>query len=122
MRSTFMSTRSKRLLVVMGLALVCAAGGGAALAQSANATVTTLKTFTTPGVYKWTVPTGVTNATFDVYGARGGSVLQNNRGFVTLISSGGAGGEAKGKFKVHGGEGVEIFVGGQGATATLGSI
>ena len=40
--------------------------------QSANAT---LATFATPGTYVWKVPTGVTAVTFDVFGARGGSVL-----------------------------------------------
>jgi hypothetical protein len=119
MRSTLMSTQAKRLLAV-GVAVVCAAGGGAAQAQSANATVTTLATFTTPGTYVWTVPTGVTKATFDVYGARGGSVLSSSGGIVNVVSVGGAGGEAKGRITVHGGEKFEIVVGGAGGAATLG--
>ena len=114
MRSTFHS-HSRRLmaagLVVFGS---CAAAGVAAMAQPAHAAVTTLATFTTPGTDVWTVPTGVTNATFDVYGARGGGVLANVGGQVQVVSVGGAGGEAKGKFAVVAGEKFEIIVGGQG--------
>lgn len=117
MRSTALSTRRvRRFAAALVIALVVAAGGAAATTQSANATITTVATFTTPGTYVWTVPTGVTNATFDVFGARGGSVLTSSGGIVNVVSSGGAGGEAKGKFAVHGGETFEIVVGGQGGT------
>jgi hypothetical protein len=112
---------SHRLTVVLLLAGVAVVAGAAARVQSAGATVTTLKKFTTPGVYTWTVPTGVTNATFDVFGARGGSVVSVNHGIVTVVSQGGAGGEAKGKFAVHAGQVFEIVVGGQGGTGTVGS-
>lgn len=101
---------------VSAVLMASGATGGAVAARGA---VTT--TFATPGTYVWTVPTGVTNATFDVYGARGGSVLANVSGQVQLVSSGGAGGEAKGRFTVHGGEKFEIVVGGQGGTGTVNS-
>jgi len=68
----------------------------------------------------WTVPSGVTHATFDVYGAQGGS------------SSGGLGGEATGTFTVNPGSTYQVEVGGQpsggaagynggGSAGTLGS-
>ena len=103
-------------------ALGVAAGAVAfvAGAGTSSATVTTLGTFTTPGAHTWTVPTGVTSVTFDVYGASGGSVLGSNHGIVTVVSAGGAGGEAKGKFAVHAGEVFDIIVGGQGGAAHYG--
>jgi hypothetical protein len=122
MRSTFMpSRRSRRVALALVVAAVAAATGAAAVTQPADATVTTLKKFTTPGTYTWTVPTGVTNVTFDVYGARGGGVVEVLPGpTIEQVSSGGTGGEAKGKFTVHAGEVFEIVVGGQGVGATLG--
>src|SRR5436305_11666704 len=118
MRSTSMFLRRSRLAGALVVALVVAAAAVAGVAQSANGAVTTLATFTTPGSHVWTVPTGVTAVTFDVYGARGGSVLSSSGGIVNVVSIGGPGGEAKGRFDVHAGEKFEIVVGGQGATAT----
>jgi hypothetical protein len=66
------------------------------------------------------VPTGITSVTFDAYGARGGNVLANVGGQVQVVTTGGAGGEAKGKFAVHTGEKFEIVVGGQGGNSTVG--
>jgi len=103
---------------VAGAALVAAA---LAFFHGGSVGATTLKTFATPGSYTWKVPTGVTGVTFDVLGARGGSVLQNSGGVVDVISSGGAGGEAKARFAVHAGEVFEIVVGGQGGSFTQGS-
>src|SRR6476620_1643259 len=103
---------------VAGAALVAA---GVAVFHGGAAGATTLKTFATPGSYTWKVPTGVTGVTFDVLGARGGSVLQNSGGVVNVISSGGAGGEAKARFAVHAGEVFEIVVGGQGGSFTQGA-
>ena len=114
--------RSRRLGAVLVVAITVAAAGASAATQPASATVTNLKTFTTPGTYTWKVPTGVTNVTFDVYGAGGGGVVSViPPGIVNPISDGGPGGEAKGKFAVHAGETFEIVVGGEGATATVGS-
>ncbi len=113
-----------RWRLLRGVAL---AGGATALALTvtaagtAHATTRTLARFTTPGVYTWTVPAGVTSATFNVYGARGGSVLEPSSGGVQVVSSGGAGGEATGKFAVRTGEVFEITVGGQGGTGTVNS-
>ena len=112
--------RVLRIVAALVVALVAAAVG-LVHSGSAGATVTTLKTFATPGTYTWTVPTGVTNATFDVFGARGGGVVSVNHGIVTVISSGGAGGEAKAKFAVKAGQAFLIVVGGQGGIATLGT-
>jgi hypothetical protein len=103
-------------LVAVGIA------GLAAIAHAQLASATTLKTFTTPGTYTWKVPTGVTSVTFDVYGARGGGVNQFIGGVLNVISSGGPGGEARAKFKVHAGEVFEIVVGGQGGSATVGTV
>jgi hypothetical protein len=52
----------------------------------------------------WTVPTGVTQATFDVYGAQGGGAFGAN------------GGEATGLFAVTSGTSFTIVVGGEGGT------
>jgi hypothetical protein len=114
--------RMHRLGFVLFVVAVAVLAAVAARVESASATVTTLKRFTTPGKYTWTVPTGVTNVTFDVYGASGGDAFEVLPGpTLELISSGGAGGEAKGKFKVHAGEVFEIVVGGSGGAATTGS-
>jgi hypothetical protein len=82
--------------------------------------VTTLATFSTPDTYVWTVPTGVTAVTFDVYGASAGSVVKLTRLGTQIVSQGGTGGEAKGRFTVHGGERFEMVVGGHGGSATQG--
>src|SRR5436189_162782 len=97
MRSMLLAAmRSRGFLVGLAVCLTAVLAGVAVSVQSARATVTTLATFSTPGTYVWTVPTGVTAVTFDVYGARGGSVLQNSGGLVNLISTGGAGGRGEG--------------------------
>jgi hypothetical protein len=51
----------------------------------------------------WTVPAGVTSATFDVFGAQGGD--------------GGKGGEVKATLPVTPGETLQIVVGGMGAAS-----
>src|SRR6478736_2009846 len=112
MRSTIMSIRRSRLVGAVAVAVLIAVAAGVALAQSARAT--TLATFSTPGYHAWTVPTGVTVVTFDVYGASGGGVL-------TVVSSGGSGGEAKGRFAVHAGEKFVSAVGGRGGSVTEGA-
>jgi hypothetical protein len=78
---------------------------------SANAT---LKTFSAHGSYKWTVPSGVEHVIFDVYGASGGNIVRSIHGELTILAYGGAGGEARGRFKVVPGEVFEIKVGGAG--------
>ena len=54
----------------------------------------------------WTVPDGVTKATFDLYGAEGGLAERK--------SSGGKGGRATAMIPVTGGSSVQVTVGGQG--------
>jgi hypothetical protein len=58
----------------------------------------------------WTVPAGVTEATFDIHGAQGGNGL-----FV----GGGEGGEARAALAVTAGQVFQITVGGQGASVVL---
>jgi Glycine rich protein len=115
-RSIQPSRRLGRMVLVLAFAAVAAALS-LTRSDTAGATVTTLKKFTTPGTYTWTVPTGVTNVTFDVYGAKGGDVKEPA---IFTVAVGGAGGEARGKFAVHAGEVFEIQVGGQGGAATVG--
>ncbi len=67
----------------------------------------TTVTFNWTGVAQtWTVPDGVTKATFDLYGAEGGLVERK--------SSGGKGGRATATIPVTGGSSVQVTVGGQG--------
>ncbi len=93
--------------VIGGLLVALLAVGGA---SGAPRTVPILATFTTAGTHTWTVPTGITTATFDVFGASGGNGVNGN----VLITSGGAGGEAKGRLPVKAGQVFEIVVGGSG--------
>jgi len=119
MRSTIMSIRRSRLVGAVAVAVLIAVAAGVALVQSARAT--TLATFSTPGYHAWTVPTGVTAVTFDVYGASGGYVVAVHNGVLTVVSSGGAGGEARARFAVHAGEKFVIAVGGRGGSVTEGA-
>jgi hypothetical protein len=91
---TTRTRRGQRLLVIIVAAVIAVLASAAAGARSAGAAVTTLQTFTTPGTYTWKVPSGVTNVTFDVYGARGGGVNEFIGGVLNVVSSGGPGGEA----------------------------
>lgn len=91
------------------LAMIVGGAGG-----RANGSVTTLKTYSVPGLYNWKVPAGVTSVTFTVYGASGGSVVSGG----VLYALGGPGGEARASFTVKPGWKFEIAVGGQGGTGT----
>lgn len=110
----------RRLVGVLVVSVVVMVGGAVAWLQQASGAVKTLATFSQLGQYKWKVPTGVTSVTFDVYGASGGNVLAVQNGVVTVVTQGGAGGEAKGRFSVHPGEVFEIVVGGHGTSETEG--
>jgi hypothetical protein len=88
----------------------------AAVVGTTPAQATVLATFNTRGAYTWTVPTGVTRITFTVYGASGGDVTALLGRFTEIVSSGGAGGESRGIFKVKPGETFLIEVGGQGGS------
>src|SRR4051812_40213945 len=65
----------------VGLLAVLALGR----AGEARATGTLLATFNTRGTYLWTVPAGVHQVTFDVFGASGGHAVTNS----TVLGVGG---------------------------------
>jgi len=85
------------------LALVTAALGTLALAASASAASTTFNF--TGSVQTWTVPAGVTEATFDLYGAQGGAFVSPSPGL---------GGRATATINVTSGASIQVNVGGQG--------
>ncbi len=105
------------VLALVGAWLTAVATAPAALAarvgaRAAGADPSIRVTFHyTGGVQTWTVPVGVTRASFDVYGAEGGgSPLYG----ILPIIKGGKGGFASAKIKVTPGEVIHIFVGGKG--------
>lgn len=105
------------VLALLGAWLTAVATAPAALAarvgaRAAGADPSIRVTFHYTGaVQTWTVPAGVTRASFDVYGAEGGG----NPVFGILpIIKGGKGGFASAKIKVTPGEVIHIFVGGKG--------
>jgi VCBS repeat-containing protein len=67
----------------------------------------------TGAAQSWTVPEGVTQATFDVYGAGGGG--------ASTRSFGGRGGEAKATISVTPGETLQVNVGGRGGEGVKGT-
>ncbi|MFN8491594.1 MAG: hypothetical protein U0350_28610 [Caldilineaceae bacterium] len=85
----------------------CTANGG-----TQNCTIT----FAYTGAAEtWTVPAGVTQATFDLYGAQGGAGGGNQS---VRPGSGGLGGEAKATLSVTAGATYQINVGGAGGAGT----
>jgi hypothetical protein len=70
-------------------------------------TVTTCVFAYTGAAQKWTVPAGVTQATFDVYGATGGTAAISN-------TPGGAGGGVTATLPVSAGSTYQLVVGGAG--------
>jgi hypothetical protein len=89
--------------------------GGAA---SAPKPPTILATFTTPGTYAWVVPDKVKLVTFDVFGAEGGSTVDDSTVPGTIIALGGRGGEALATFPVTAGQTIQIVVGGRGGDSS----
>jgi Ca2+-binding RTX toxin-like protein len=83
--------------------------GMLALAAPASAATTTVTFNATAGAQTWTVPAGVIEATFDLYGAQGGGALP------PPIFSGGLGGRATATIPVTPGASIQVNVGGQGA-------
>ena len=75
MRMPFHSQGLRRLALLLFAVCLVLVAATVALVQGADVTTTTLKTFATPGTYKWKVPKGVTTATFTVYGASGGGAF-----------------------------------------------
>ena len=78
-----------------------------------SGTVTCTFSYTGAG-QTWTVPTGLTSATFDVQGAQGGGVFLDD----SILAPGGKGGEATFTAGVIPGTTVNLFVGGQGQTVS----
>ena len=97
-----------------GLAAVVLASQASGSAGAVAAGRTVLADYTTPQEAVFIVPAGIRHITILVKGASGGNVSLDG----SLIGRGGAGGEAKGKFKVVPGERLQIWVGGVGGEAT----
>ena len=84
------------------------ANSSSAVTQTVGATN---PTYTSPGTYLYTVPSGVTSVTFSTWGAQGGGGSPYSSGH----GGGGAGGEASGVFTVIAGDTYEIVVGSAGS-------
>jgi hypothetical protein len=96
-------------------AAVLVAAGSAAAGKPGGA----LFSENTPGTYTWTVPKGVKQVTFDVYGASGGTGYSgdctvNGTSYTLSGGAAGKGGEATATYSVAPGQAFEIAVGGQG--------
>ena len=114
----------RHLAIALGV-LTLGAGGSfvvaaadsapATAAPSCTGTVTVTCTFSYTGASQtWTVPPGVTQATFDVFGAQGGN--GSNPDAVIPASVGGNGGETTATLGLAPAETLSVVVGGQGAT------
>jgi uncharacterized repeat protein (TIGR01451 family) len=93
-------------LVVTGGASPALAGPLLSNCSQSGSTVTCTFTYT-GAAQTWTVPGGVTQATFDVYGAQGGHIFG---------ITGGAGGEAAATLALTPGEAVTLLAGGAGGS------
>ena len=94
----------------MALLTVGGASGASTTIETAG---TTIKTFSTPGTYRWTVPTGVTRVTFDVFGASGGNVVSG----LSVVALGGTRRGGGGGW--YGGAGDDRTGGGSGFISRL---
>jgi hypothetical protein len=96
-------------LVLVG-AILLAGGAGSALAapSCAPSGADTVCTFSTPGADRFTVPGGVTEASFDLFGAQGGGLPGQ--------SVGGLGGRASAELALTPGATVTVVVGGAGGS------
>jgi hypothetical protein len=79
-----------------------------------------LPDYTSPGSYVFTVPAGVSQLTFDVYGAQGGQRYLSGLSYPWGSGAGGAGGETKATVGVTAGETFEVNVGGAGSLNAYG--
>ena len=101
-----MSRRTRIALVAAVAALSLAVGAAPAVADT--------ETFSYTGAAQtWTVPAGVTSATFDLYGAQGG-------GLDFPAFAPGLGGRATATIPVTPGASIEVNVGGQGGAGAGG--
>ena len=108
---------ARRALAVLVAAPLVVAGLLPAAAQ-ADSTGPTTVTFTYSGAAQtWTVPAGVTSATFDVLGAQGGNALYVDSGNCSC--GGGLGGETTVTLPVTPGQTLQVNVGGAGGTIDL---
>jgi uncharacterized protein YjdB len=89
----------KLYFALIVFSLLCLAGS--AFSQST--------TFSTPGYYTYTVPTGATTVNIDLGGAQGGTNVNGN--------AGGKGGRLTAVLNVTGGQVLNIYVGGRGGNA-----
>jgi hypothetical protein len=105
-----------RWLLALSAGAVAAAGLVAGAGTAAKPP-TILATFDTPGTYTWTVPGKVSTVTFDVFGAEGGSVVDDSIPPGVLVTRGGFGGQARVSGPVSSGLTFQIVVGGRGANA-----
>jgi hypothetical protein len=96
--------------LALACAILLASGGGSALAapSCAPSGAATVCTFSTPGADTFTVPAGVTEASFDLFGAQGGSM----EGFTV----GGRGGRASAELPLSPGATLTVVVGGAGGS------
>jgi hypothetical protein len=103
-----LATMVMGVLVAGGVAL---AADGVCRPSGSNVTCT----FTYTGnAQSWTVPEGVTQATFDVSGAQGGGTPDFDNDFSNQFFPGGKGGEATATITVTPGEMLQVNVGGKG--------
>jgi Glycine rich protein len=117
MRRTLLllSTMVLAILLAGGLALVAVSPAARADVDCQPSGSEVVCTFTYTGAAQsWTVPEGVTQATFDVFGAQGGTEPRGNR-------SGGGGGKAHATIAVTPGDTLQVNVGGVGGTAAGGA-
>jgi len=114
MKRTLMllSTMMLAILLAGGLALVAGSPAARAAVDCQTSGSNVVCTFTHTGAdQSWTVPPGVTQATFDVFGAQGGS--------EAIGRPGGGGGKAHATFDVTPGDTLQVNVGGVGATGAV---
>lgn len=78
-------------------------------APAVSAATPTTVSFTTPGVYDWTVPAGVTSVEIDMRGAQGGG--------GEVGTSGGLGGRTVATLDVTSGDTLKVHVGAAGTTS-----
>jgi hypothetical protein len=104
------------ILLAGGLALVAVSPAARADVDCQPSGSEVVCTFTYTGnAQSWTVPDGVTQATFDVYGAQGGSSSS-----VLGTREGGLGGKARSTIAVTPGNELQINVGGAGSPGVEG--
>src|SRR5215213_8622441 len=117
MRRTLMLLGSMALVGVLSVALLLAQSARPAHAAGSCSVTksTTTCTFNT-GTSTWTAPDGVTEATFDLFGAQGGSV-NLPAGYGAGGGDGALGGQATATIPVTPGEPLQVNVGGKGDNA-----